>query len=81
MQKILLAALLAACTSEPEQQTAGQHVLEMCGPPPAFPGLAAAFARQPDGRLMAVITTQTYGELVAYRLDALAWQDCVGGLP
>lgn len=72
--------LFAACTSTSNNEPSGEYLTEMCGAPPAFPGLAVAFART-DGNLMAVMTTDTYGDLVKYRLDALAWQDCVLGIP
>lgn len=81
MRKIILALLMAACTSEPAEQTTGQHVLEMCGPPPVFPPYAYAVAGFDSDCLTIVITTETHGALIGYRLDALAWQDCVGGLP
>jgi hypothetical protein len=76
--KLLCAlALTTACVTE--TATTVSPIEDTCGPAPVFPGLAAAFERMPDGRLMAVVTTTTFGELVAYRNDARVWTECVVG--
>lgn len=76
MKKLITALILiAACTTEPATDVSPLE--ETCGPAPVFPEFAVAFPRMPDGRLMALITSGTYNELVEYRLDSVAWQECV----
>jgi len=73
--KIIAALLLvAACTTD---ATTVSPVEDVCGPAPTFPSFPAGVERLENGRLMVAITTEAFGELVAYRNDAQAWTECV----
>lgn len=62
--------------SEPTKQTTGEQVLEMCGPMPTAPGVAAAF----DGDRVE-LTRDTYLKLQTYREYVTVWSVCAATLP
>jgi hypothetical protein len=82
MKKIIAAVLLAvaACGSDERPQTTGEHVIEMCGESPAFPGLVVAFEVIND-QPRVLMTPVGYQTIEKYHDDVLAWNDCVSNLP
>lgn len=74
MRALLLTVMLTACVDD------GTTIADTCGPAPVFPEFSTAIERLDNGRLLVAITTDAYGQLVKYRLDAIAWQECAGGM-
>lgn len=78
MNKLILIAALAAsaCGDNGKAQSTGEYVVDMCGPAPLAPGVAA----QLDGNVV-TITRDTYLRLQQFREDVAVWRDCVTDLP